>query len=403
MNFIDKVNNLVSSKKFMVVLSYVGLYLLIAGLSLALFSFLKGNPSLELISGSLDEKRSKINQDLPKTEECPINGGMFTSVEKNIWEERRPIAAMIENHADSRPASGLDKADVVYEAVAEDGITRFLGIFYCGAAAEDVTISPVRSARIYFVNWATEYGNYPIFMHVGGANRYGGTTDTAPEADALGLLETLEWRVPRGNDFDTTYDSGFPIFWRDYERLGRSLATEHTMTASLDAAYKEAEKRGFGDKYDGLKWDKNYDSWKFEDGSASSNPSATKISFEFWSNKRDYDVTWTYDSTSNSYLRENGGSKFTDLFTKEQVSAKNVVIQFVDESGPVDRNKHMLYETIGEGEALIFKNGEVVEGTWEKDSRLDRTMFYDDKGKEIEFTRGPIWIEAVPTGNDIDY
>jgi hypothetical protein len=403
MSVIDKLNNLASSKKFMMVLSYVGLYLLTAGLSLALFSYLRGGPSLDLLSGSLEDRRSKINLELPRTEECPINGGMFTTVERNIWQERRPITAMIENHADSRPTGGLNRADVVYEAVAEGGITRFLGVFYCGAAAEDVEISPVRSARIYYVNWAAEYGDYPIFMHVGGANRYGGTTDTTAEADALGLLEDLGWRVPQGNDFDTTYDSGFPIFWRDYERLDKPSATEHTMTASLDAAYKEAAERGFGAKYEGVAWDKNFDEWMFEDDSPTSSPNATEISFSFWDRYSDYDVTWKYNRDSNSYLRENGGREYVDLHTKEQINTKNVVVQFVRERGPVDRNLHMIYTTIGEGDALIFKNGEVIEGTWEKDSRTDRTIFYDERGNEIEFVRGPIWIEAVPDGNDVDY
>ncbi|RLC31408.1 DUF3048 domain-containing protein, partial [Candidatus Woesebacteria bacterium] len=79
---------------------------------------------------------------------------MFTKIESDIWESRRPIAIIVENHADARPQSGLSKADIVYEAVAEGGITRFLGIYYCGAAAEDVIASPVRSARVYFIDWA---------------------------------------------------------------------------------------------------------------------------------------------------------------------------------------------------------------------------------------------------------
>lgn len=403
MSFKDKISNLVTSKKFMVALSFLGLYLLSTGLSLVIFSYLKENPNLQLLSGDLSEARSKINLDLPKTEECPLNGQMYTAPEKKIWEERRPITAVIENHADSRPQSGVSKADIIYEAVAEGGITRFLGVYYCGAAAEDVKIAPVRSARVYFIDWAAEYGDYPIFMHVGGANRYGGTTDTAVEADALGLLEKLGWRVPRGNDFDTTYDSGFPVFWRNYDRLDKPSATEHTMTASLDKAYEEAEKRGLTNKYEGVSWDKNFVSWKFTDGSPSANPSATKISFEFWSNKPNYDVIWEYNRDKNSYMRFNNGDELIDLETGEQLAAKNVVVMFVRERGPVDRNKHLLYTTIGEGTALIFQNGQVAEGTWEKDSRTARTKFFDENGKEITFVRGPIWIEAVPAGNDVDY
>ena len=398
-----KLTNFLSSKKFLMIATFLGLYLFSAGASWAIFSYFGGSET-SLFSGDLGESRSRINLDLPKTETCPLNGGMFTKIESDIWEDRRPIAIIVENHADARPQSGLSKADVVYEAVAEGGITRFLGIYYCGAAAEDVKASPVRSARVYFIDWAAEYGLNPIFMHVGGANDFAGFGDTVKLAQALELLETLGWRYPGGNDFDTTYDSGFPIFWRDYERLGRPVATEHTMVASLDAAYEEAEDRGFNaEDPDGDMWDDDFVKWRFTDDSPVSNPPATDISFEFWSGKSDYDVIWQYDGDSNSYLRENDGSKHVDHETGEQIAAKNVVILFVKEKGPVDRNKHMLYTTTGEGEAIIFQNGEAIEGTWEKDTRTDRTKFTDEDGKEISFVRGPIWIEAVPAGNTIDY
>jgi hypothetical protein len=399
---LTKITNFLSSKKFLIIATFLGLYLFSAGASWAIFSYFGGGSQISLLSG-LGESRSRINLDLPRTETCPLNGGMFTKIESDIWEARRPIAIIVENHADARPQSGLSKADIVYEAVAEGGITRFLGIYYCGAAAEDVRPSPVRSARVYFIDWAAEYVN-PIFMHVGGANDFAGFGDTVKLAQALELLETLGWRYPGGNDFDTTYDSGFPIFWRDYERLSKQVATEHTMVASLDAAYEEAEDRGFNaEDPDGDMWDEDFIKWKFADDSPSSDPSATEISFEFWSNKSDYDVIWKYDSESNSYLRENDGSKHVDHETGEQIAAKNVVILFVKEKGPVDINKHILYTTTGEGEALIFQNGEVIEVTWEKDTRTDRTKFFDEDGKEISFVRGPIWIEAVPSGNTIDY
>jgi hypothetical protein len=393
-----------SSKKFMILVSFLGLYLLSAGASLAIFSYLRGEPVFEFDGKSLDEARSKINLDLPRTEECPINGGMFTKVERSIWENRRPITAVIENHADSRPQSGLTKADVIYEAVAEGGITRFLTIYYCGAAAADVKIAPVRSARVYFIDLATGYGDKPIFMHVGGANDYGGTGETVKEARALELLETLGWRVPKGNDFDTTYDSGFPVFWRNYDRLDHQVATEHTMMASLDAAYEQAKDRNLEDKDSkGNSWDKNFTPWKFVDEKPTSNPRYSEISFDFWSNKKDYDVTWKYDSKTNSYLRENGGKAHMDLDTNSQLSSKNVVILFAKERGPVDKNLHMIYTVVGDGDVLIFQNGEVIKGSWEKSERNDMIRFEDAQGKEISFVRGPIWVEIVPLGNRIDY
>jgi len=401
-NLLSKVKKILSSKKMMMALSFVGLYLFATGVSLAIFTFLRKEPG-SVASNDVSGSRSKINLDLPKTEECPLNGGKFTKIEKEIWEGHRPITAMIENHADSRPPSGILRADVVYEAVAEGGITRFLGVFYCGVAAEEVKIAPVRSARIYFIDYAAEYGNKPIFMHVGGANNYSGSGDTAREVKALETLESIGWRVPGGNDFDTTYDSGFPIFWRNYERLDHTVATEHTMMASLDAAYKEAEKRGLGAKSDdGVAWDEKFIPWRFADDKPQSG-TATDISFGFWNNKPDYDVEWKYDTGANQYLRFNGGKELLDLAYKKQLSAKNVVILFAKEKGPVDRNLHMFYTTTGTGKALIFQNGVAIEGTWKKESRESRTKFIDGSGREITFVRGPIWIEIVPSGNIVNY
>jgi hypothetical protein len=396
----------ITSKKFMIIASFVGLYLFSTGASLAVFSFLKGDTSSLKnvdVSGDVSQVRSKIGEGLPKTEECPLNGALFSKPERAVWEKRRPITVMIENSADARPQSGISKADVVYEAVAEGGITRFLAIFYCGAAAEDVKVAPVRSARVYFIDWAAAYGKNPIFMHVGGANDFAGTGDTIKEARALELLQTLGWRVPKGNDFDTTYDSGYPVFWRNYDRLDRPVATEHTMMASLDQAYLQAEKRGFAAKdKNGVSWDINFKPWRFADGKSQSQ-SVKEISFDFWSNKPEYSVTWKYDPANNEYLRFNGGVEHKDHENNEQIKAKNVAIIFTQEKTSVDRNKHNLYTTIGKGNALIFQNGEAIEATWEKESRESMIIFRDKKGKEISFVRGPIWVEILAIGNKVNY
>ena len=391
-------------KTALVVLSFLGLFLLSTGISALAFSYSAKGEAVVETPKDISQSRSRINLDLPKTEACPLNGALFTKAEKEIWEKRRPITTVIENHADSRPPSGISKADVVYEAVAEGGITRFLSVFYCGVAAEEVKIAPVRSARIYFIDFAAEYGKFPIFMHVGGANNYSGSGDTVREVRALELLETLGWRVPKGNDFDTTYDSGFPVFWRNYERLDHPVATEHTMMASLDAAYEEALKRGFGaEDKNGNSWDEDFVPWRFTDDKASSSPTASETSFSFWDNKPDYDVTWKYDGSTNSYLRFNNDVPYTDLEYKSQLLAKNVVIFFAKEKGPVDRNLHMFYTTTGTGKALVFQNGEAIETTWKKETKTSRTKFIDKTGHEIAFVRGPIWIEIVPAGNKINY
>jgi hypothetical protein len=363
-------------------------------------------------SNTPGQKKSKINLDLPKTEACPINGALYTKAERDVWETRRPIVAMIENHTDSRPSEGLSKGDVIYETVAEGGITRFMSVFYCGVSAEDTRIAPVRSSRIYFINWAMEYGSNPLYTHVGGANAIcntcpGGaksTSQVAKEVRAIEKLASIGWRVPGGNDFDTTYDSGFPVFWRDPERLGHTIPAEHQMVASTDKLFEQGAKRGFAynDK-NGTAWNATFKSWNFVDGKASSSPTATDISYEFWSGSADYNVEWKYDSATNSYLRFNGGTAFTDLTTKQQISVSDVVVMSVKEKGPVDSEKHMYYEVVGTGKAKIFQNGIVIDGTWKKATDTDRTRFYDAQGKEISFVRGKIWISAIPSDNEIVY
>jgi hypothetical protein len=407
----DKIMNIFSSKGFMIAVSFLGLYLLTTGTSWAVFSYLKKEPSISVSLEGLEKARSGIAE-LPKTEECPINGAMFTKPEREIWESRRPITSVIENHLDSRPQSGISRADVVHEVVAEGGITRFLAVYYCNSAAEDVRIGPVRSVRVYFIDWASDYGDRPLFVHSGGANNICSNCprgvkawgDVAPKVDAINKLIKIGWRDGSyGNDIDAGTNAGFPQVWRDPERIP-GAAYEHTFMGSTDKLFDLGATRGFGYKdSEGSSWDESFTKWQFTDESPLSSAKASEISFEFWSNKSDYDVVWKYDSGTNSYLRFHGNKKHIDMDAEEQLSAKNVAIQFVREEGPVDKEGHMFYTTVGEGEALIFQNGDVIEGTWEKESASSRTMFYNESGAEIEFVRGVTWIEAVPKGNEIKY
>jgi hypothetical protein len=184
-----------------------------------------------------------VNPSEPKDQICPTNGQKYTMTERKVWESRLPIIAMIENTTEARPQSGLSSADIIYEAVAEGGVTRFMAVFYCDVA-NAVKIGPVRSARMYFVNLAAEY-NSPIYMHVGGGNCSaadpGGPCTTNKKALAIEELQKMKWRKAGGRDFDTTFDGGAPVFVRDYFRLGKDvkIATEHTMVGDLVAAWRE--------------------------------------------------------------------------------------------------------------------------------------------------------------------
>ncbi len=405
--------NINMDKKLTIITSFVGLFFIAFGISLLVFYLIAPKAGAKLIT---DEKTGlRIDITKPKVAECPISGAKYTKAEEDVWDTRRPIVQIIENHLDSRPVSGLSKADVVYEAVAEGGITRFAAVFYCNTVAQKVKTAPLRSARVYFVNMAAGYGENPIFLHQGGANSFcpdcpGGVkprSEIHPTVDAYALLDKLGWRNgAKGNDMDGGFNVGFPVVVRDQYRLGSSPAAwEHSVVADLDEVYKEANKRGFNFKdADGVAWTKGFRKWLFIDGKPSASAEATDIKFDFWDSMAGYDVEWKYDAATNTYKRFSGGTPFIDNeFDKPQISAGNVVIMFAKETGPVDSEKHMAYQVMGTGKVIVFQNGEAITGTWSKAEALDREVFYDTNGKEISLVRGTTWVEIVPAQNDVSY
>ncbi|OGE73200.1 hypothetical protein A3H18_05750 [Candidatus Daviesbacteria bacterium RIFCSPLOWO2_12_FULL_38_10] len=377
-------------KTLILIILSVVVYSFSSSLSYTLFSgILKPQGNGSLVS-SLPSAANIVIEDPsePKTEECPLNGALHTKKAKESWEKRRPLAVMIENHTEARPQSGLSSADIVYEAVAEGGITRFMALFYCNLA--DIQVGPVRSARTYYLDWLGEYD--ALYAHVGGAN-------TPGPADALGQI--IRYEVKDLNQFSI----GFPVFWRDYQRLGHSVATEHTMYSTTSKLWEVGAKRGWtATSSAGIKWDSKFTPWKFKD--STSQGSAGQVTVNFWESQPGYQVVWTYDSETNTYLRKNGDGNHMDLNNNQQLSAKNVVIEFQREANANDGypgNVHLLYGTTGSGKALIFQNGNAIEGKWVKNSRLARSKYLDKTGKEIEFIKGQIWIQTVPEGSKVSF
>lgn len=219
------------------------------------------------------------------------------------------------------------------------------------------------------------------------------------------MLEKIGWRIPGGNDYDASYDAGYPIFFRNLERLGHPIAYEHTMTISTDALYADAEKRGLGfTAKDGTIWTKGFVPYNFVDDTKSASPNAQDIKFDFWSSEPDYSVEWKYDSAKNEYARFDGGKPHTDLeFNNSQLAAKNIIVMQVVETGPVDQEAHMIEQNLGTGKALLFQNGSVSQITWSKADRASRTIFTDQNGKSITLVRGVTWVEAIPSANQVVY
>ncbi|MDP2720674.1 MAG: DUF3048 domain-containing protein [bacterium] len=314
---------------------------------------------------------SLINKDIiPQVADFPnpINGMFFTKEEAKEWKDRLPLAVVIENHTDVRPQSGLNKADVVYETLAEGGITRFLAIFL----ASETSIGPVRSNRPYFLDWVSEYS--AGYAHVGGS----------PEAQ--GLVKTYSIR-----DLDQFF-IGAPT----YERVSYKYAPHnvYTTTQKLRGA---AATRGY-------KGPVTIKSWQFADEEMplESRPKAFTLDLGF-SGAYGYDVRWVYEPKTNTYQRFNGGAGHIDAATNTQLTAKTIIVEYAAVSPDPSGHSRIKINTIGSGKVIVFTNGNATAGTWKKASRPDRTAFFDNNGKEIPLNRGLIWIEVVPDDSPVSF
>lgn len=281
------------------------------------------------------------------------------------YNERTVTAVMIENSPDARPQSGLKDAGVVYEAIAEGGITRFMAVYQ---DTEPDYVGPVRSARPYYLRWALPYE--AGYAHVGGS----------PEA--LAEIKSLGVR-----DLDQFANSGA------FERVSSRYAPHNVYTGIAKLRVVEAEKGWTTSNFTGFER-------KEETPVAATAITAKTINFAISSAL--YNVAYTYDPATNSYLRAQGGSPHIDEKANAQISPK-VVVALVMNKGIASDGQHSTYETIGSGQMFVFQDGGVQQGTWKKDSDNAQFTFLDANGNALKLNPGQTWISMVGGANLVTY
>lgn len=303
------------------------------------------------------------NEEPPPPTELPhlLNGVIVAT---DIYN-RHPVAVMIENSQAARPQTGLVDADLVYEIVTEGGITRFMGVY---SQNYPTKAGPVRSARSYFIDYLSEYDAY--YAHAGGS----------PTA----LARIGEYGI---KDYPHSSDS--------YHREPRAgVSSEHTLFVDVSKIFK------FGQEKKGWPATTDFKPWLFKDPSTTPGPASTvKIVFS----SAPFNVNWNFDPATNMYSRVMAGVAHKDRVSGAQITARTIVAMRVINSpnSPykgTGKESEWNMTTIGEGPAAVFQDGVVINATWKKPSRVERTRFYDETGKEIELNRGKIWLEVVPQG-----
>lgn len=323
-----------------------------------------------------------------KTVPNPLTGIKYTEEEAAAWKNIRPIGAMVNNHTEARPQSGLTQADVVYEMVAEGGITRYIAFFFTNAPLK---VGPIRSIREYYLILVKEMGDAMI-MHIGWSPQ----ALQAIEAWPVRSLNRLGLNCENVLADPTDYEC-----WRNKTRVDSDVPWEHTAYANIVELRKKGDAAGWEGSTEGFR------SWLFKDSSAkyATFPTASDITIDFWYSG-DYSSIFKYNASTNTYLRflgydeNNQPIAHRDSESGKQIEIKNVIVQFATETSIVGDEKNRLdYELEGSGEAYVFMDGRIILATWNKSSREGRTLYYDNNGNALEFNRGNFWISIVPDRN----
>jgi hypothetical protein len=268
-------------------------------------------------------------------------------------------AVMVENSPDARPQSGLKDSGVVFEAIAEGGITRFMVLYQ---AEKPQLIGPVRSVRIYDVEWLKAFD--ASLAHVGGS------------AEALAEVRNGSYR-----DLDQFFNSG--SYWRTSDR-----AAPHNVYTSFDKLDQLNAKKGYTSS--------NFTGFARKDSSAATTPTATSIKVTISSAL--YNSAYTYNATTNTYDRSQAGKPHLDR-EAGQISPRVVIVLKVNEQTVLKDGYREDITTTGEGEAHIFQDGQEIDATWHHASNNDPMTFTDASGNPVALARGQTWITAVPSGS----
>jgi hypothetical protein len=294
--------------------------------------------------------------------DAPPDGG---TVDLIVPPPQAGLAIMIENQADARPQTGLPLADVVYEALAEGGITRFIAVFLSGDAP---VVGPVRSLRHYFAFMAADYG--ADVVHIGASPEGFAWRD----AMSMGHLDESAgdpgvWRVrtrppPHNAYTDTAADRGFLVAQgRQRNRLWGPLR------------FREQAQRG--------------------------EEAAEHITLGFlpWP----YRVGYTWDAGEGRYLRLMEGAPHRDAATGDQIAPSTVVVQFAEVAAiPNDPKLRLDVNLVGgSGDLVVFNGGTRREGTWSKTAPRSATRWLDSHGQPLVIPPGPVWVEVLPLGSPL--
>ncbi len=310
---------------------------------------------------NIEEEYDESPEEEDQSEDDYSGVSPFTGLPVTEDHYKRAVAVSVENSPAARPQSGLTEAELVYEFMLEGGITRFLAIYWPEVPEK---VGPIRSARPVLVKTAQSYD--ALFLHAG----------ASPDGFAiLAVNDVLH--------LDQLYKSQY--FWRSSKK--NAPHNLYSGQEPLENYLDDLSEKEYPEQFN------------FLTASVISNfKEAKNISIKY---QESYEVLYEYNSVENNYLRFLNGKDNRHLVESgEQITAKNIIVQHVKTSTKDSEGRQDIDLESG-GEMTLFRDGMVIEGSWENDD--GKIIYLDDDENEIEINRGQTWIQVVPNGTDVSY
>lgn len=294
---------------------------------------------------------------------CPLTG---LPAPGGSAPARPALAFKVDNYPTARPQSGLMHADVIFEEPVEGGITRYVVVFQC---QQDPEVGPIRSARAIDAQILPQLSD-PIFVHAGGIDPVLQLLHKAAIQDTE-IFDYLSLQIhPRGRyaPYDTYMSTASA--W--------SLYPNDNQPPSPVFAYSDMAP---------------------SDGQL---VASFNVDFSYASN-----VTWTWSQTQDKWMRSYPNRPDVTA-NGNPVGFTNVIVQIIKTyQGPWVENslgaKEVMANLVSSGKAYVFRNGEMIKGTWSRTSVTEPTQYLDSNGNPIALAPGNTWVELLPENANFSY
>ena len=284
---------------------------------------------------------------------------------------RRSMSVKIDNHPQSGSKVGINSADVVFETLAEGGVTRFNAVYQSEIPE---IVMPIRSARDSDLYIVPQFGDALFFYS-------GGNENVLRKLRDAGIARMEHGAI------------GEALFSRSPER-----AAPHNLMVNLADAYDVAEEKRDLE----VKTTEPIVGFAFRDedsnfGEVGEAATVAHIPFSPVS-----DTRWDWDEDKGLWLRSSGGFAQYDGATEEQIGFTNVVVLWATHSAGSVAGNLVTYDIdlAGGGDATIFMEGRRIDGTWEGSEDAPQT-FKDNDGNPILLSPGRTWVSVMRVGDSI--